>query len=85
MKKDVLEKSNDNSMANENCKHQGFSFFLNYNGPCIAGKTIIIIVYADDNKSLLMYFIIGKKKYDVKNECSKLFFDQYTVSDEAFG
>ena len=40
-KKDVLQSRNGNSMANENCKHKGFFFFLRYFGPCIAGKMLL--------------------------------------------
>ena len=33
----------------------------------------------------MSFHIIGKKKYDTKNQCTTLFSDQCTVSDEAFG
>ena len=33
----------------------------------------------------MTYFIIGKKKHDANNQCTTLFSDQCTVSDEAFG
>ena len=34
---------------------------------------------------LFTYLIIGKKKYDTRNQCTSLFSDQRTVSDEALG
>ena len=54
-KKYVLEKRNCNSMANENCKNEGFFFSLHYFGPCIAGKILLNIIIDNARNNLITY------------------------------
>ena len=65
-------------MANENCEHKGFCFFLRHVRLCIVEGKLLILTNVYAHNKLTKYFTIGKK-YDVKNECTILFSDLCTV------
>ena len=61
-----------------------FFFFIHF-GSRIAGK-ILLNNYHCSMHALTLSCILSKvRKYDTKNQCTILFSDQCTVSDEAFG
>ena len=70
-------------MKTASIRDYSFSYVILYHVLPVRYYQIIIIVNAHNN--LMTYFIIGKKKYDTNNQCTTLFSDVYTVSDETFG
>ena len=86
-KQNMLEMRNGNSIQKDENKYGGFFYFLHHFGPSIAGTYIIYIIWIVLEIIIFLYHwpYSGKKKFDKKKQCSVLFSDICSVSDEVFG